>query len=217
LLASLLVEFFNLSRHKSLVFILLSPTCKTMKLLPVLLLVLTQALAFSPVLTTKRSKFAPSPVFAADDKAASPFDAYEPGQSTLVYKDEFIGEGEPAANGDVITVAFTGTLYPSGKQFAKSDGFPFTLGEGKTMPGFDVGFKGANVGTKRIIRVPPTLAFGARGKDRIPPNSDLEYFTEVKGIARSPIEGAMAKFGLKRALILGICISLLAISPLLGS
>lgn len=137
---------------------------------------------------------------------------------TLASKDEKVGEGDPAANGDVVTVAFVGTLYPSGKQFAENKGFVFELGEGKSMPGFDKGLVGVRAGGKRILRVPPGLAFGNRGSSegRIPPNADLQYDCEVKSIARGDVEKTIAKIGLDRIAILAGCVALLAISPMLG-
>lgn len=98
-----------------------------------------------------------------DTTTMDSFDTYQLGQSTLVYRDEDIGEGESAKEGDVLKVSFVGTLYPSGQQFSKNDDFVFELGAGKTMPGFDVGLGGTKVGSKRRIRVPPLLAFGDRG------------------------------------------------------
>ena len=74
-----------------------------------------------------------------------------------------MGDGESAAAGDTMTVSFVGTLYPSGQQFAKNKDFVFELGKGETMPGFDSALEGTKVGCRRIIRVPPSLAFGARG------------------------------------------------------
>ena len=98
-----------------------------------------------------------------ESSTGSPFDSYELGQATLAYKDDAIGEGDAIEDGDVVTVSFAGRLYPSGYQFSKNDDFVFQIGEGKTMPGFDTALMGTKVGCKRTIRVPPSLAFGARG------------------------------------------------------
>jgi FKBP-type peptidyl-prolyl cis-trans isomerase len=95
--------------------------------------------------------------------ATDAFTGYQPGQSKLAYKDEMVGQGESAQNGDTLKVSFVGRVYPSGAQFAKNDDFVFELGEGKTMPGFDVALGGSQAGTRRMIRVPPTLAFGKQG------------------------------------------------------
>lgn len=176
-----------------------------------------------------------------ESAAASPFDTYELGQSTLAYKDDIMGEGDAVAGGDVVTVSFVGRLYPSGYQFAKNEDFVFEVGEGKTMPGFDKALVGTQVGCKRILRVPPSLAFGARGnavsrcaltlsrrtrfssyfllntlQPKIPPNADLEFDIEVKAIARGAVAGTIAKIGIGRLLGFIACFAVLAITPLLS-
>jgi hypothetical protein len=85
------------------------------------------------------------------------------GQSKLAYKDESTGQGDSAVNGDVLKVSFVGKVFPSGAQFAKNDDFVFELGEGKTLPGFDTALLGTQAGTKRLIRVPPSMAYGKQG------------------------------------------------------
>jgi hypothetical protein len=85
------------------------------------------------------------------------------GQPKLAYKDESTGQGDSAVNGDVLKVSFVGKVFPSGAQFAKNDDFVFELGEGKTLPGFDTALLGTQAGTKRLIRVPPSMAYGKQG------------------------------------------------------
>lgn len=85
------------------------------------------------------------------------------GQSNLAYKDESTGQGDSAVDGDVLKVSFVGRVFQSGAQFAKNDDFVFELGEGKTLPGFDTALIGTQAGTKRLIRVPPSMAYGKQG------------------------------------------------------
>ena len=135
----------------------------------------------------------------------------------MAIKDVMIGEGEPAANGDVVTVSFLGTIYPSGVKFAENEGFAFELGEGKTMPGFDKGLLGVKVGGKRTLRVPSSLAFGSRGspEGRIPPNADLQYECEILNIATGDFEKAITKFGKERLLGIVASFAFLALSSFL--
>jgi FKBP-type peptidyl-prolyl cis-trans isomerase len=136
--------------------------------LPFLLLIAPLTIGFTvvPSVSTRsmimsvRSASAEASTTTTDTDA---FTGYQLGQSKLAYKDETVGQGESAQNGDTLKVSFVGRVYPSGTQFAKNDDFVFELGEGKTMPGFDVALGGSQVGTRRMIRVPPTLAFGKQG------------------------------------------------------
>ena len=135
---------------------------------------------------------------AADSAPDDPFESYSPG-SSLVYKELASGEGEPCEDGDVLTVAYKGKLFgSSGKQFDQTDKWLFRKAEGNCMPGFDQGLDGAKVNSKRIVRIPPELAYGSSGKGSvIPPNSDLEFEIEVKDIAKG-LAGSAKMFGEER-------------------
>lgn len=175
-----------------------------------------QTLAFAPPLATTRRSASQSSIFLSAEPESSSFDDYQLGQQTLAFKDEVVGTGEGCKPGEVLTIAVVGKVYPSGVQFADNEAFVFELGAGKAFPGFDNGLAGAKVGTKRILRVPPGLAFGTSGTATIPPNSDLQFDCEVKAIARDQLEMMMAKVGTDRALIIAAMVALLAFSPFLA-
>lgn len=153
---------------------------------------------------------------STDDAApVDPFESYSPG-SSLVYKEIASGEGEPCEDGDVLTVEYKGKLFgSSGKQFDQSDNWIFRKAEGNCMPGFDQGLDGAKVNSKRIVRIPPELAYGSSGKGSvIPPNSDLEFEIEVKDIAKG-LAGSAKMIGEERILGgLGM-IAIMGIIPML--
>jgi FKBP-type peptidyl-prolyl cis-trans isomerase len=87
--------------------------------------------------------------------------------------------------GDVVTVSYVGTLFSNRKEFDKGPSLTFKIGGGSVMPGFEKGMMGIKEGGKRIIRIPPQLAYGETGvRAKIPPNSDLEMEVEVAKIAR---------------------------------
>jgi hypothetical protein len=77
---------------------------------------------------------------------------------------------------------------------------------------------GVKKGGKRLLRVPPTLAFGDRGspEGRVPPNADLEYNVTVTAIATSDIDKAIAKIGVDRIIVACVVLALFVITPFLA-
>ncbi len=65
-----------------------------------------------------------------------------------------------------MTVQYVGVAYSSGKVFDSSWGrgqpFQFSLGEGQVIPGWDQGVVGMQVGGRRELIIPPSLAYGAQ-------------------------------------------------------
>ena len=96
-----------------------------------------------------------------------------------------VGTGATAAVGNHVTVNYTGWLYDStktdnkGAQFDTSIGrgpFPFTLGAGQVIAGWDQGVVGMKVGGSRRLIIPPSLGYGATGvAGTIPPNATLVF------------------------------------------
>lgn len=106
---------------------------------------------------------------------------------TLIIEDISTGTGEAAQAGQHVTVHYTGWLYENGVQGAKFDSsrdrrdpFAFGLGEGMVISGWDEGVVGMRVGGKRILIIPPDMAYGARGAGAvIPPNATLKFEVEL--------------------------------------
>jgi len=106
--------------------------------------------------------------------------------SGLRYVDQAIGNGDIAVAGKTATVHYTGWL-ENGKKFDSSvdrgEPFPFPLGAGRVIKGWDEGVQGMKVGGKRKLTIPPDLGYGARGAGGvIPPNATLIFDVELLGV-----------------------------------
>ncbi|SFW34190.1 FKBP-type peptidyl-prolyl cis-trans isomerase [Nitrosovibrio sp. Nv17] len=112
----------------------------------------------------------------------------------LIKKDVAMGTGEEAVIGKVAEVHYTGWLYDAsapehkGKQFdsSRSRGVPFSflLGAGRVIKGWDRGVTGMKVGGRRILVVPPGMAYGAQGAGKvIPPDATLIFDVELLGLS----------------------------------
>jgi FKBP-type peptidyl-prolyl cis-trans isomerase len=102
-----------------------------------------------------------------------------------------VGTGDAAESGDTLTVLYTGWLYDGSKtdnkglQFETNVGgtpFPFVLGTGDVIPGWDQGLVGIQAGGIRRLVIPPALAYGPTRRGPIPPNSTLVFEVEVTAI-----------------------------------
>ena len=104
----------------------------------------------------------------------------------LQYWDIKTGTGATAAAGQQVEVQYTGWL-TDGHKFDSSRNtgrnFPFMLGQGQVIKGWDEGVAGMKVGGKRQLRIPPALAYGDRGfPGAIPAGSTLIFDVELMGV-----------------------------------
>ncbi|MBL8914242.1 MAG: FKBP-type peptidyl-prolyl cis-trans isomerase [Archangium sp.] len=96
--------------------------------------------------------------------------------SGMYIRDQMEGGGSIAAQGNTLTMRYTGWL-ANGTQFDSNQGrgFQFVLGEGVVIQGWDLGVKGMKTGGKRQLIIPPALGYGASGQGPIPPNAILVF------------------------------------------
>jgi FKBP-type peptidyl-prolyl cis-trans isomerase FkpA len=103
--------------------------------------------------------------------------------SGLQYADLVVGSGREAHAGETATVHYTGTLVDGTKFDSSKDRnqpFPFRLGAGRVIKGWDEGVEGMKIGGIRKLVIPPQLGYGARGAGaRIPPNATLIFEVEL--------------------------------------
>jgi FKBP-type peptidyl-prolyl cis-trans isomerase len=103
----------------------------------------------------------------------------------LQYWDIKVGTGRTAEKGLRVRVHYTGWL-TNGKKFDSSVGgqpFPFRIGSGDVIRGWDLGVAGMKVGGQRQLRIPPDLAYGAKGYPGvIPPNATLIFDVQLLGV-----------------------------------
>jgi FKBP-type peptidyl-prolyl cis-trans isomerase len=115
------------------------------------------------------------------DSGASPS-----GGGTLVIEDLVVGTGATAAVGDNVTVHYVGT-FTNGTKFDSSydrnQPYPFRIGAGQVIAGWDQGVPGMKVGGKRRLTIPPDLAYGSQGRGAIPPNATLVFEIDLLSIA----------------------------------
>ena len=102
----------------------------------------------------------------------------------LVTKDIVVGKGKAAKKGDSVTVQYVGVLHDGGTEFDASwnrgEPFPFELGAGQVIKGWDEGVAGMKVGGRRMLVIPSDLAYGAQGQPpTIPPDAALVFVVDL--------------------------------------
>ena len=106
------------------------------------------------------------------------------------YKDLRVGEGAPAAAGQIATIHFNGWIDENGVQgreiyssYREGQPVRFVIGTEGVMPGWNAGVLGMKPGGKRLLLVPPAMAYGNREIEGVAPvNAALMFRIELIGL-----------------------------------
>uniref|UniRef100_A0A8C1Q388 peptidylprolyl isomerase n=1 Tax=Cyprinus carpio TaxID=7962 RepID=A0A8C1Q388_CYPCA len=109
---------------------------------------------------------------------------------SVLIQDLVLGAGQAVENGDSLEVAYTGWLLQNntiGQMFDsnlnKDKLLRLKLGAGKVIKGWEEGMLNMCKGGKRLMVIPPSLAYGSQGvASRIPPDSTLVFEAEIRRV-----------------------------------
>jgi len=114
-------------------------------------------------------------------------------ESGLQYTDLISGTGDVVQDGSLVTTHFTIWVQgePENEFLFTSQGndpMSFAVGRGDTVfPGWDEGMLNMKSGGKRLLIIPPDLAFGEAGTSGIPANATLIMEVELQEV-REPVQ-----------------------------
>ncbi|MDE1170611.1 MAG: FKBP-type peptidyl-prolyl cis-trans isomerase [Verrucomicrobium sp.] len=103
----------------------------------------------------------------------------------LIREDILAGDGSEVSDGKLVEATYIGR-YPDGKSFDRAhakEPFRFVQGVSRLLPGWTLGIAGMREGGRRIVTVPPILAYGKDGVEGlIPPESTLVYEIRILSV-----------------------------------
>src|SRR5688500_11582376 len=104
----------------------------------------------------------------------------------LVTEDVVKGKGKTAKAGDTVSMQYVGNAWSTGEQFDASwdrgaQPLEFPLGAGRVIPGWDQGIQGMKEGGRRLLVIPPDMAYGPQGSPPvIGPNETLVFVVDLE-------------------------------------
>ncbi|XP_040897863.1 FK506-binding protein 15 isoform X2 [Toxotes jaculatrix] len=116
----------------------------------------------------------------------------------VVVQDLSLGEGQGVENGDSLEVVYTGWLLQNhtiGQMFDSNQNkeklLRLKIGAGKVIKGWEEGMLGMKKAGRRVIIIPPSLAYGSKGvPNRVPANSTLIFEAELRRVKFSKDSGS---------------------------
>jgi FKBP-type peptidyl-prolyl cis-trans isomerase len=97
------------------------------------------------------------------------------------------GKGDCPVPGEMVSVLYAGTLLQGGKEFDHNRAHPFVfrLARGYVIQGWDQVIQLMKPGEKRLVIVPPELAYGTHGQaPSIPRDATLVFEIELLSVKR---------------------------------
>ena len=139
------------------------------------------------VACVKQAATSPAPAGATKDLSTKPVVkiAQGPAPCDLQVSDFVVGAGVAAKSGDPLTVKYVGVLHSDGKEFdsswsrGKDETYPFQLGAGNVIVGWDQGIVGMKVGGRRQLSIPAALAYGDKGQGTLPAGATLVFVVDL--------------------------------------
>ncbi|MBW0114154.1 FKBP-type peptidyl-prolyl cis-trans isomerase [Pseudonocardia abyssalis] len=104
----------------------------------------------------------------------------------LLLEDVVVGEGAAATQADTVNVRYTGTLWSDGSTFDSSwsrGDAPIEFPLDQVVPGFSQGIEGMAPGGRRVIVMPPDLAYGDNPPPGLPAGATLVFVVDLVGIS----------------------------------
>ncbi len=117
---------------------------------------------------------------------AKNINARKTGAGTFVYI-ENPGEGPAAENGKFVRVKYTGRVVATDSTF-ESGVYPFQLGMGQAIRGWDEGLLLFKQGGKGILFIPGFLAYGDNPNSAFRPFEALKFDVEVLEVSDKPLQ-----------------------------
>jgi FKBP-type peptidyl-prolyl cis-trans isomerase len=112
------------------------------------------------------------------------------------------GAGPIPTKGQTVSANYTGWIMNAdgtkGTQFdtnTSSTGFPFIVGAGQVIAGWDEAFQLLPVGTFATLLIPSSLAYGPTGNGSIPANSILIFDVKVLAALNTPTVNSLTSAG----------------------
>ncbi|WP_104197626.1 FKBP-type peptidyl-prolyl cis-trans isomerase [Cryobacterium sp. M15] len=101
-----------------------------------------------------------------------------------------LGDGAVVADGDTVSVEYTGVIWASGKTFDSSwtTVGPATFATNRVVPGFGAALVGQTVGSQVLAVLPPAEGYGEAGNDQagISGTDTLVFVVDIVGTAATP-------------------------------
>ena len=103
--------------------------------------------------------------------------------AALVKRDIIVGKGKAAVSSSTVTAHYVLMSWKTGKvlQSSWSSG-PFTAALSGVIVGWQQGIPGMKVGGRRLLVIPPALAYGAAGGGPVGPNETLVFVVDLLGV-----------------------------------